>query len=347
MRNGRKRRQRSKIASLESRIQLEHQLKADVEKKVSLYKNMSRSYWERWQWELQQRRQCIIRNKMAPPGSSKTSVTTQFQEIDPVMLVNLTSSDEDAYVGRGSFAVVKLQSFRGLKVAVKELLPRTLLTDVLHEASMLTKLSHPYVPYLFGVCTRQRPYRIIMQFEGISQRDRPLTVQEAILKKSVKGSNTWLKLCAQLLEALRYLHEEATILHNDIKPNNILISERNFASNMSESILSIVLIDFGKACTISAGKRYHLSWIERSEYTRKYPHYAPELIDGITKQTTKTDMFSAGGVIQHLIDALSFSQLSASKQNSITTLAINCRSPNFTSRFSAKAAMDMFKNLID
>ena len=88
-------------------------------------------------------------------------------------------------------------------------------------------------------------------------------------------------------------------------------------------------------------------WIERSEYTRKYPHYAPELIDGITKQTTKTDMFSAGGVIQHLIDALSFSQLSVSKQNSITTLAINCRSPNFTSRFSVKAAMDMFKNLID
>ena len=115
-------------------------------------------------------------------------MTTQFQEIDPVMLVNLTSSDEDAYVGRGSFAVVKLQSFRGLKVAVKELLPQTLMTDVLHEASMLTKLSHPYVPYLFGVCTHQRPYRIIMQFEGITQRDRPLTVQEAILKKSVRGS---------------------------------------------------------------------------------------------------------------------------------------------------------------
>lgn len=351
MRNERKRRKRSKtsrISALKGEIQHEQHLKDDMEKRVSLYRNMSRSYWERWQWELQQRRQCIIRSKCPlPPGSSKTSMTGQFQEINPSMLSNLNSSakDEDAYIGRGSFAVVKLQSFRGLKVAVKELLPRTLLTDVFREASILIKLSHPYVPYLFGVCTREKPYRIVMQFEGVVECDRPLTLQEAVLKKRITSGVIWLKLCAQLMEGLRYLHEEVEILHNDIKPNNILISETGTVQS-STCTLSVVLIDFGKASLLDQGKKYYLSWIEKAEHTRKYPHLAPELIDGVTKETKKTDMFSAGGVIQRVVDSLSFTQLPVSKQNSITTLATNCRSPNYFARPSAKAALDTFKMLV-
>ncbi len=69
---------------------------------------------------------------------------------------------EDVFVGRGCFAVVKVQLFQGIKVAVKELLPRTVLADVLQEASIFSKLSHPCVPYLFGIYIRQQPYKTVM-----------------------------------------------------------------------------------------------------------------------------------------------------------------------------------------
>lgn len=132
-----------------------------------LFRNMSRTYWDRWQWELQQRRHYISLNKV-PPKTNCASAA-KFQEIDPKMLLNPGSMDDPAYfVARGSFAVVKLQSFRGIKVAVKELLPRTNLVDVHHEAFILARLSHPYLPYLFGICITEKPYRIVIQFEGIS-----------------------------------------------------------------------------------------------------------------------------------------------------------------------------------
>lgn len=186
MRSRRKCRQRkkfSKVNTLKEEIKHQISLKSDLDKKVNLYKCMSRTYWERWQWELQQRRQLVINEKRAIRAETiKTVHSTQLQEIDPSLLVDMSTKDEDLFIGRGSFAVVKLQSFRGIKVAVKELLPRTLLTDVLHESSILVKLSHPYVPYLFGICTRKQAYKIIMQFEGISNSCKPLTLQEALTK---------------------------------------------------------------------------------------------------------------------------------------------------------------------
>lgn len=36
-------------------------------------------------------------------------------EINPALLINLSNKDEEIFVGRGSFAVIKLQLFRGLK----------------------------------------------------------------------------------------------------------------------------------------------------------------------------------------------------------------------------------------
>ncbi len=334
-----------KSLALEKELESQSALRRESELKVNLYKRISRSFWERWQWELQQRRQSMIREKMAirmpvRGAHNASDVEAQFQV-------------EDVFVGRGCFAVVKLQLFRGIEVAVKELLPRTVLADVLHEASILLQLSHPYVPYLFGICTRQQPYKIVMQFEGIASGHNALTLHGAIVDKKVTGETAWLTLCAELMEALRYLHDEVSILHNDLKTNNILISEKRVlsmhdsTSDELEVPVQIVLIDFGKATRVDEGKRYHLSWTEQTEHTRRYPHLAPELIEGMTKQTRKTDIYSAGGVVQRIVDADCFTQLSVSKQQVIAKLATDCCSPNFYSRPTAQRALKILEELMD
>lgn len=108
---------------------------------------MARSYWERWQWELHQRKQAIVQQRQS---SSKVS---HLLEIDPTLLHDPIDNDTklEASVGQGSFGVVKMKVFRGIKVAVKELRPRTVLSDVRNEACTLAKLCHPFLPYLFGI----------------------------------------------------------------------------------------------------------------------------------------------------------------------------------------------------
>ena len=79
------------------------------------------------------------------------------------MVNEVDKKEIEVFVGCGSFGVVRLQFFRGIKVAVKELLPRTLSSDVLNEAMILPCYCHPYLPHLFGIATlQQQPYRIVM-----------------------------------------------------------------------------------------------------------------------------------------------------------------------------------------
>ena len=63
-----------------------------------------------------------------------------------------------------------------------------------------------------------------------------------------------------------------------------------------------MMIDFGKATMVDDGKKYHLSDVAKAEYTRRYPQMAPEVIDGVTRQTKWSDMYAAGGVVQRIID---------------------------------------------
>ena len=116
--------------------------------KMQMYKNMARTYWERWRWESQKRKESLVPLSQHHQSSHRPS-TTDIPQINPAMLTNLTEG-LDNYIGRGSFGIVKLQLYRGIYVAVKQFLPRTFIDDVLNEAKCLMKLSHPNLPHFLG-----------------------------------------------------------------------------------------------------------------------------------------------------------------------------------------------------
>ena len=69
----------------------------------------------------------------------------------------------------------------------------------------------------------------------------------------ISDSHSWLVVWAQICEALRYLHDDAKIIH-DIESDNILLTAcmpcAAAASSSTKHTLceyQIVLIDFGKA----------------------------------------------------------------------------------------------------
>lgn len=124
MRRARRNRIRSRSKVLEAQVQLQSTLRSEAEKKLVLYKNMCRSYWERWHWELQQRKDSMsIERRTISRKSNDKNLVLKVHEINPDLLQNpkiSDSSDEEVYIGRGSFAVVQLQTYRGLKVTVKK-----------------------------------------------------------------------------------------------------------------------------------------------------------------------------------------------------------------------------------
>jgi serine/threonine protein kinase len=108
------------------------------------------------------------------------------------------------------------------------------------------------------------------------------------LEKAVNRCNNDLikKWMRQLVSAVSYIHSKG-VLHNDIKPANILLDENN----------NIFLCDFGGAQKMSEVK-------EMKYYTPAY--CAPELLSGLVKRnsmiaTTKTDIWSLGCVLYFLL----------------------------------------------
>ena len=58
------------------------------------------------------------------------------------------------------------------------------------------------------------------------------------------------------MEALCYIHAEVQILHNDIKQNNVLLTDSMKASQLqTHEAYHIVLIDFGKATALQNDHR--------------------------------------------------------------------------------------------
>ncbi len=284
VKRNRKEKLKAKVSKLKGKLDTESQLRRRAEQGTISYKNMARTFWERWRWEVHKRREVMIDNLRTRPiarfDSGGISSSSSIQEINRTMLRNpvMDGEEREHFVGRGCFGVVKVQLFRGIQVVVKEFLPRSLIADVMHEASILTSLCHPYLPHLLGVCTKDQPLCVVMQFHAFEGLQAS-TMENELHRHRFDG-RAWTLLCAQLLEAIAYLHEEANVLHNDIKVNNVLVAQ----SFSSEDSYQVVLIDFGKATRMSESKRYHLSDLEKREYARRHPHISPEVIEGEMKQ---------------------------------------------------------------
>ena len=130
-------------------LETEQAHRKESESKLYVQKSIARCFWERWQWEVHNRRQLLSKASHQSSHMPSRPALIGVREIDSS---ELQPSDGDStYIGRGSFGVVKLVRYRGIDVAVKELLPHTLLVDVQHEATIMSRLSHPSMPLLFGI----------------------------------------------------------------------------------------------------------------------------------------------------------------------------------------------------
>ena len=118
MRNEHKKRLRHKrkqcstkrsITELKCKLEAAQEKVAESELKIVNLKRMSRTFWERWKWELEKRKEAVMMSKHDPGTTQQTNI--YLQEISYSMLTNPLVNGEQRkyYLGRGSFGVVRLQ----------------------------------------------------------------------------------------------------------------------------------------------------------------------------------------------------------------------------------------------
>ena len=171
------------------------------------------------------------------------------------------------------------------------------------EAFLLLKCCHENLPLIYGIVGN--PKIILSSLH--TYENSAVTLHSALHEKipAEITLNIWKRLLYDVLLAVEHLHDNK-ILHNDIKNNNILVEK-----NPTGQIRGI-LIDLGKGCLINDAKQYTIKDdSKKRDHRRKYPHIAPDLINGHCKQSTSSDVYSVGRVILSINSKLSIPALNS------------------------------------
>ncbi len=197
-------------------------------------------------------------------------------------------------IGTGGFgAVYKAEDTQlgNRLVAIKEMNPRALTPAELQEASeafhrealLLARLSHPHLPRIYEQFEENGQLYLVMDFiEGqtleayLAQRGGHLPVREA------------LQLGLQLTDVLGYLHSrQPPIIFRDLKPANVMRAPDGH----------IYLIDFGIARLFKPGQA-------RDTIAFGSPGYAAPEQYGKTQTTPRSDVYSLGALLHHLLTGI-------------------------------------------
>ncbi len=150
-----------------------------------------------------------------------------------------------------------------------------------HEAHLLADLLHPNLPRIYEHFTENDRSYLVMDFiegqtleEYLEQKGGgPLPVDQVI---------TWAE---QLCDVLNYLHSrQPPIIFRDLKPANVMISESGH----------VYLIDFGIARFFKPGKQHDTVALGSPGYA------APEQY-GKAQSTPRSDIYSLGALLHHLL----------------------------------------------
>ena len=117
---------------------------------------------------------------------------------------------------------------------------RKLAQQLVQEVHVLSKLKHPNIVLLYGMCVQGSCFSLVMEFvSGGSMGDLISRGKMALLSTRER-----INLLLQVASAMDYLHNKPTpVLHRDLKATNILVDIR------SGSAMTAKVADFGLSRT--------------------------------------------------------------------------------------------------
>ncbi|XP_077129930.1 serine/threonine-protein kinase dkf-2-like isoform X3 [Ranitomeya variabilis] len=226
-----------------------------------------------------------------------TSMTTVMGSLYDKELDHLSSRleqkvhiDESCVLGKGSFGTVYKGLFNGTTAAIKKVTcEENMRKHILLEVVLTMKLQHPNIVKCLAATERDGAILLVLEYIPGANLHDVLHKQECPIKLSEADK---ISVCLDVLSAVDYAHSR-NIIHQDIKPGNILIKEETKKA---------LLTDWGAAnirITID-------STMERSERIGPqgggtYLYMAPErFLNRLSRSTKMSDMWSVGATFVQL-----------------------------------------------
>ena len=214
------------------------------------------------------------------PGNFEAPEPEELEKIFPDFEVR-------RLLGRGGMGAVYQAFQRDLEreVALKILPPETAGDEEFQErfrreAATLAKLDHPNIVSLYDYGEREGYFYFIMEYvEGADL--------SALMSDGEFSPQEILAIVGQICDALDYSHERG-VVHRDIKPGNILISEEGLTK----------IVDFGLAKMedpLDQGLTRTLSTMGTLQYM------SPEQMKGLKNTDSRSDIYSLGVVLYELL----------------------------------------------
>ena len=155
----------------------------------------------------------------------KNSEALAFNEITRSLL----KVDKSQKIGNGTFGNCYIALYRNeYRVVVKEMKiiesPEKTREEVRREASAITGIGdHWGIPLVFGVCTDQAPFYLVLQFHTL--RSESVTLFKAASEKFIQDVAMCANILEQTCEILMFIHERG-FLHNELKSNKLSLTDR-------------------------------------------------------------------------------------------------------------------------
>lgn len=148
------------------------------------------------------------------------------------------------------------------------------------ETDLLKKLKHPNLPSIVDIIDNDENFLIVMDYiEGN-------TLEKLLMEKGAQPQEAVVNWAMQLCDVLIYLHTRPMpIVYRDMKPSNIMLKSDG----------SVVLIDFGTA------REFKKRCVTDTFCLGTQGYAAPEQFGGMGQTDARTDIYSLGATMYHLL----------------------------------------------
>ncbi|MEM8886548.1 MAG: serine/threonine-protein kinase [Bacteroidota bacterium] len=188
-----------------------------------------------------------------------------------------------------------------------------------NEAHLSARISHPNVATLFNFQEVDQSHFIVMEYVEGKALDDVLKLQGAISEEEA------VKISIQVLEGLGAAHDLG-IMHRDLKPGNIMITQRGF----------VKLMDFGIARLENTERM-----TRQNSVIGTLEYLAPELVTG-GAPSKSSDLYAVGVM---LYEMLSGQSLYAGDSEAALMYNIAHKSPNFNLKGHNRKLVQIIKKL--